>query len=102
MLKLFSSVNLALIFFFFLGFLIGRYTKPFSATVTQSRPSLADSSNEETDEDETDQDFENLKMVLVVRTDLEMTKGKAAAQCCHACLSNYKESQRRNPEVLQM
>jgi PTH2 family peptidyl-tRNA hydrolase len=27
------------------------------------------------------------KMVLVVRTDLDMTKGKIAAQCCHAAVA---------------
>lgn len=31
------------------------------------------------------------KMVLVVRTDLSMTPGKIAAQCCHACLEAYKK-----------
>lgn len=25
------------------------------------------------------------KMVLIVRSDLKMGKGKVAAQCCHAC-----------------
>jgi PTH2 family peptidyl-tRNA hydrolase len=30
------------------------------------------------------------KMVLVIRTDLKMTKGKVAAQCSHATLAAYK------------
>lgn len=30
------------------------------------------------------------KMVLLLRTDLEMGKGKAAAQCCHATLAAYR------------
>jgi hypothetical protein len=30
------------------------------------------------------------KMVLVIRTDLQMTKGKVAAQCSHATLAAYK------------
>ena len=33
---------------------------------------------------------EEMKMVLVVRQDLKMGKGKAAAQCCHATLAAYK------------
>ncbi|XP_030648917.1 peptidyl-tRNA hydrolase 2, mitochondrial [Chanos chanos] len=41
------------------------------------------------------------KMVLVVRTDLKMGKGKVAAQCSHAAVSAYKQVQRRNPDVLK-
>ena len=31
-------------------------------------------------------------MVLLVRTDLQMTKGKVAAQCCHATLAAYQSA----------
>ncbi len=37
-----------------------------------------------------DESREECKLVLVVRTDLGMTKGKMAAQCAHAALACYK------------
>uniref|UniRef100_A0A8D0LBA6 Peptidyl-tRNA hydrolase 2, mitochondrial n=1 Tax=Sphenodon punctatus TaxID=8508 RepID=A0A8D0LBA6_SPHPU len=40
------------------------------------------------------------KMVLIVRNDLKMGKGKVAAQCSHAAVAAYKQVQRRNPELL--
>ncbi|XP_008147705.1 peptidyl-tRNA hydrolase 2, mitochondrial [Eptesicus fuscus] len=41
------------------------------------------------------------KMILVVRNDLKMGKGKVAAQCSHAAVSAYKQIQRKNPELLK-
>lgn len=41
------------------------------------------------------------KMVLVVRNDLKMGKGKASAQCSHAAVSAYKQLLKRNPELLK-
>lgn len=38
-------------------------------------------------------------MVLIVRNDLKMGKGKAAAQCSHATLGCYKLSL-KNPKIL--
>lgn len=40
---------------------------------------------------------EECKMVLVVRTDLGMTKGKIGAQCGHATLACYKHFLRHSP-----
>lgn len=39
---------------------------------------------------------EECKMVFLIRTDLEMTKGKVAAQCCHATLAAYKAAMKTN------
>lgn len=33
-----------------------------------------------------------MKLVIVMRTDLKMGKGKIAAQACHACLGCYKKA----------
>lgn len=41
------------------------------------------------------------KMVLLVRSDLAMGKGKAAAQCCHAALEVYKETQHKYPQIVR-
>ena len=38
-------------------------------------------------------------MVIVVRTDLKMGKGKIAAQCSHAAVAAYKSLLRYNTEV---
>ncbi|OJJ44064.1 hypothetical protein ASPZODRAFT_135507 [Penicilliopsis zonata CBS 506.65] len=40
---------------------------------------------------------EEVKLVLVVRTDLGMTKGKIAAQCSHATLACYKYFLSKSP-----
>lgn len=44
--------------------------------------------------------LENFKMVLVVRNDLKMGKGKIAAQCSHATLGLYKKLHNRAPKAL--
>lgn len=43
---------------------------------------------------------EPCKMVLVVRTDLGMTKGKIAAQCGHATLACYKRFLKNDPKSI--
>ncbi|XP_073032163.1 uncharacterized protein [Primulina eburnea] len=44
--------------------------------------------------------LEDFKMVLVVRNDLKMGKGKIAAQCSHATLGLYKKLLNRAPKSL--
>ncbi|KAF0294131.1 Peptidyl-tRNA hydrolase 2, mitochondrial [Amphibalanus amphitrite] len=46
-------------------------------------------------------EHDDMKMILVVRMDLKMGKGKIAAQCSHAALAAYKQSQRQSPEYLR-
>ncbi|XP_045771006.1 peptidyl-tRNA hydrolase 2, mitochondrial-like [Maniola jurtina] len=41
------------------------------------------------------------KLVLVVRTDLNMGKGKIAAQCSHAAVGAYEKALKRDPEGLR-
>lgn len=43
----------------------------------------------------------DMKMVLVVRNDLKMGKGKIGAQCGHAAVGAYEKMLRRNPATLQ-
>ena len=41
-------------------------------------------------------------MVILVRNDLKMNKGKIAAQCGHAVLACYRLAERYQPEMLDM
>lgn len=42
-----------------------------------------------------------MKLVIVVRQDLKMGKGKIAAQCSHAAVSAYKQIFKRKPQTLK-
>ncbi|VUZ51617.1 unnamed protein product [Hymenolepis diminuta] len=44
----------------------------------------------------------DLKLVLVVRNDLGMTKGKVAAQCSHATLGCYQMAMEKCPDVVKV
>ncbi|EAT85084.1 aminoacyl-tRNA hydrolase [Parastagonospora nodorum] len=61
----------------------------------------SDNNDDDEDDDTTPAEFngnnEECKMVLVVRTDLGMTKGKIGAQCGHATLACYKHFLRTAP-----
>ncbi|KAF0693674.1 Aste57867_15377 [Aphanomyces stellatus] len=60
-----------------------------------------DDSDDEEDFDEENLKYEPHKMVLVVRNDLKMGKGKIAAQCGHATLGAYKRAVKRSPQALE-
>ncbi|CAG0882396.1 unnamed protein product [Darwinula stevensoni] len=53
-------------------------------------------------EDETFESNGEYKLILVVRTDLKMGKGKVAAQCAHASVLAFRQAMTRNPEMLKM
>lgn len=42
------------------------------------------------------------KLVLVVRNDLKMGKGKAAAQCSHASVMAYNQAAKKDPSLLKL
>lgn len=92
------------------GFVLGRATAPATLGFSQSNH-ISKNAGRDSDSEDEDQDLsaftesvEECKLVLVVRTDLGMTKGsfytaccalannlgKIAAQCSHATLACYK------------
>ena len=75
---------------------------PISAPPRKGKAAEDSDDSEDEDEDNTTPaEFpghkEECKMVLVVRTDLGMTKGKIGAQCGHATLACYKHFLRTAP-----
>ncbi|MCL4403657.1 MAG: peptidyl-tRNA hydrolase Pth2 [Candidatus Marsarchaeota archaeon] len=42
---------------------------------------------------------DEIKQVIIVRTDIEMGKGKLAAQVAHASLTSYFDAEKRDKEV---
>ncbi|KAL7293907.1 hypothetical protein TKK_0012638 [Trichogramma kaykai] len=69
--------------------------------VDTSYSNLSEHSSDFETEDDSDMDHENYsKLVLVIRNDLKMGKGKVAAQCGHASVGAYRLAVKR-PNVLK-
>lgn len=111
---------------FISGYLFGRFVdglstgsrpkRPSRSASSSSHPSDSDVSTESYTDTESDDEIDidstplneipgEVRMTLVVRQDLKMGKGKAAAQCSHATLALYKKitdphSPAYNPEMV--
>lgn len=44
---------------------------------------------------------EEIKQAIILRTDLEMSKGKTVAQACHASLMSYFEAERADKKIAE-
>ncbi|KAF8454556.1 peptidyl-tRNA hydrolase PTH2-domain-containing protein [Terfezia claveryi] len=79
-------------------------SKP-AATASSSSPEATESESDTPTSTSNIKSFSDVsgecKLVLIVRTDLPMTKGKTAAQCSHATLACYKSLQYSSPALLR-
>lgn len=68
----------------------------------RARAAAGGEADDDDDDDSSDEDdgAGALKMVLVVRNDLKMTKGKIAAQACHGALGAYQMAVETCPEAV--
>ncbi|XP_011872557.1 PREDICTED: peptidyl-tRNA hydrolase 2, mitochondrial [Vollenhovia emeryi] len=75
--------------------------KLMAMTRRKSSQSFAKDSDETDDDDVayTDNDG-GYKLILIIRTDLKMGKGKVAAQCSHAAVAAYKAVS-KHPKILR-
>ncbi|KEP64204.1 UNVERIFIED_CONTAM: peptidyl-tRNA hydrolase, putative [Hammondia hammondi] len=79
---------------------IRRRPRPHNAGKVTQRARDAESDAESGDSE--GEDGESCKMVLCVRQDLSMGKGKIAAQCGHATLGAYRQAARRHDPFLAL
>ncbi|KAG0662369.1 Gluconate transport-inducing protein [Maudiozyma exigua] len=84
---------------FYLGQTIPQLTQQDKKKSTEKSQATLEEQEEELSEEENDYEIDSMalndipgevRLALVVRTDLKMEKGKAAAQCAHAALGCYR------------
>ncbi|KAE8234897.1 hypothetical protein CF326_g49 [Tilletia indica] len=96
---------------FVVGYYAGVGKSLFAYNENSRRRAAAGTSDEEEDSDLEDDDqnmarskagmiLEECKMMLVVRTDIKMDRGKIAAQCSHAAVATYKAALKENPNYV--
>lgn len=82
------------------GFVVGLLIRrSIPRLLMRGRASLPNTAAEFVENDSLSTDC---KLVLVVRNDLKMGKGKAAAQCAHAAVTAYKQAQKKEPYLLKL
>lgn len=80
------------------GYLLGK--RDAASSLPNEDPHY-DGKQQRHDVDQMAETMDDFKMVLVVRNDLKMGKGKIAAQCSHATLGLYKKIFYRAPLALR-
>eukprot|EP00047_Mylnosiga_fluctuans_P008726 m.8562 g.8562 ORF g.8562 m.8562 type:complete len:191 (+) comp2302_c0_seq1:2-574(+) len=80
--------------------LLRRPGAPESAALKAPVANRPESPESEEDEEIPMYEGEDCKMVLIVRQDLKMGAGKAAAQCCHATLGAFQLACDEHPEMV--
>ncbi|XP_078731151.1 peptidyl-tRNA hydrolase 2, mitochondrial isoform X1 [Lampetra fluviatilis] len=79
----------------------GRGARPGSATGGSSGHPSAEGAQGAGDSAEVMSEGGEWKLVLVVRSDLKMGKGKVAAQCAHAAVSAFRQAGARHADALR-